>query len=469
MLFTILASTNKSALNTSANVFNYLTPFLHWISTAQGLFCLALGAVVAYYGLYGRRGTHVLLYLASLTGMIGFFVSKYHNNTLIPVLESFRNLCRPIYVLMVGLLAMRLIIQHGTLRSAAARASAMTFMALQFAFSLRLILVAPERSFGTIVLDLLLFYGVWELLRRSIQSGRDVIDYISVLLAAGATFYLLSGMQLALGNMHHIVFTGHFCGISQNPQFTGETTAILIVCANFVVISGYSAPWQKTFALCCACGMLPFMLWTGSRTAMGMCVVGLLILHRVSIRRWAIFAVIGAVTYELYTHYFGSGTRAVEHLVSSTNDRAAEWAKGLSVFSAHPILGQAAAQTLVECSFIVIMATMGSVGIVLLVTMIASVAREVIHVFRHRDLLDPELRKMVEFACAITLAQASGMTFDAYLVAAATTQAIISWMSLSLLAVSWDAVEARRHGSVPAAMPPANPAMGANAALPAAP
>ena len=166
MLFTILASTNKSALNTSANVFNYLTPFLHWISTAQGLFCLALGAVVAYYGLYGRRGTHVLLYLASLTGMIGFFVSKYHNNTLIPVLESFRNLCRPIYVLMVGLLAMRLIIQHGTLRSAAARASAMTFMALQFAFSLRLILVAPERSFGTIVLDLLLFYGVWELQRR---------------------------------------------------------------------------------------------------------------------------------------------------------------------------------------------------------------------------------------------------------------------------------------------------------------
>ena len=466
MLLTILASSNRSALNTSSDVFNYLNPFLHWISTAQGIVCLALGAGVAYYGLYGRRGVHLLLFLASLTGMVGFFVSKYHNNTLIPALEAFRNLCRPIYVLMVGLLTVRLIIHYNTLRWTAARASAMAFMALQFAFSLRLILVAPERSFGTIVLDLMLLYGVWELLRRSITSGRDVIEYIMVLLGAGAAFYLLCIVQLTLGDLHHIVFTGRFCGIAQNPQFTGETTAILIICANFVVISGYSARWQKIFALCCACGMLPFMLWTGSRTSMGICAVGLLILYRVSIRRWAVFAVVGAVAYELYTQYFHRGARAVEHLVSTNNDRYAEWAKGLAVFSAHPILGQAAAQTLVECSFIVIVAALGSVGIVLLVTLIAAVAREIIHVFRYRDVLDPELRKMAEFACAITIAQAAGMTFDAYLVAAATTQAIISWMSLSLLAVAWDAVEARRHGFVPAAVAPANPTVDGNAVLP---
>ncbi len=471
MVLTLLASENQTALRTGRDVFNYLGPLIHWISTPTGIVALFFIAVGGYYFLYGKRGVELMLFVASLTGMVGFFHSVYHNNTLIPVLQSFRSICKPAYVITIGLMAVRFIISYDSLRWSPPRKSAMAFMALQFIFSLRLILVAPERSFGTILLDLMLFYGMWELLRRSITSGRDIVNYTLALFAGGLAFYGLSLMEIVLGNIHHIVFVGRFCGISQNPQFTGEVTAILIICANFIIISGYSRAWQKTVALSGACLMLPFMLWTGSRTAMGMCALGLLILYRISIRRWAVFAVVGGVTYELYTHYFRTGAQAITHLISSENDRSAEWSKGLAVFSQHPILGVASAQSLVESSFIVILYTLGSVGIIMLVVVAYTTAREVITVFRHRNVVDPELQKAVEFACAILIASAAGMTFDAYLIAAATTQAVISWFSLALLSVAYEAVQARLTGVMAAAPSAASPAaigIPGNAALPGA-
>lgn len=459
MIFTLLASENQTTAKTGRDVFNYLGPLLHWIGTPTGIFALVIIAVGGYYCLYGKRGVELMLFVATLFGMVGFFHSIYHNNTLIPVLQAFRSICKPAYVITIGLMAIRFIISYDSLRWSPPRKSAMTFMALQFLFSLRLILVAPERSFGTILLNLMLFYGLWELLRRSITSGQDIVTYTMALFAGGLAFYGLSLMEIVLGNIHHIVFVGRFCGISQNPQFTGEVTAILIICANFIIISGYSRAWQKTVALSGACFMLPFMLWTGSRTAMGMCAVGLLILYRISIRRWAVFAVVGAVTYELYTHFFRHGAQAVAHLISSENDRGAAWSHGLAIFSQHPILGSAAAQSLVESSFIVILSTLGSVGLVMLVVVAYTTAREVITVFRHRSVLDPELKKAAEFACAILIASAAGMTFDAYLVAAATTQAIISWFSLALLSVAYEAVQVRLTGLMSPAPGTANPPM----------
>ncbi len=446
MVFTLLASENQTTLKTGRDVFNYLGPLIHLIGTPTGVFALAIIAVGGYYFLYGKRGVELMLFVATLFGMVGFYGSIYHNNTLIPVLQSFRSICRPAYVITIGLMAMRYIISYNSLRWSPPRKSAMAFMALQFLYSLRLILVAPERSFGTILLDLMLFYGLWELLRRSITSGQDIVKYTMALFVGGLAFYGLSLMEIVFGNIHHIVFVGRFSGISQNPQFIGEVTAILIICANFIIISGYSRAWQKIIALSGACFMLPFMLWTGSRTAMGMCAVGLLILYRISIRRWAVFAVVGAVAYELYTHFFHNGTQAVAHLVSGMNDRGAAWSKGLAVFSQHPIFGMAASQSLVECSFIVILAALGSVGLVMLIVVAYTTAREVITVFRNRSILDPELQKAVEFACAILIASAAGMTFDAYLIAAATTQAIISWFSLALLSVAYEAIQARLTG-----------------------
>lgn len=272
------------------------------------------------------------------------------------------------------------------------------------------------------------------------------METILAIIAGVLAFYGLSVVQLVLGDPHHIVFQGRFCGLSQNPQCTGEVTALLILCANYVLISGYSSRWQKLAGLSAACIMLPFMIWTGSRTAMGMCALGLLIFHRVSVRRWAVFAVVGITTYEIYRNFINPAGRAAQHLISTENDRGAQWSKGIALFLQHPLLGHPTRQTIVECSYIVTAAALGSVGLILLAILLANVARDIIFVFTHRPTLDPELRKTSEFACAIVIAGAAGMTFDAYLLATATTQAILNWVSLAILAVACDAVEARMAG-----------------------
>ena len=413
MTFTLLAITHNTPKGVGRDVFNYLGPFLHRMETPVGILGLAFAAVLAYYCLYGKRGIQVALALATLTGMVGYFSSKYQNNTLIPMLESFRTICKPAFVFLIGLLAFRFILNREMFRWAQPRRSIYAFLALQIAFSLRMVNFAPERMIGTLLLNLALFLGLFQLLRRWATSGQDIVDIAFALVAGGLGFYFLSAIQLVLGNPHHIVFAGRFCGIAQNPQYTGEVTALLILCANFVIISGYSAAWQKLVGLSAACIMLPFMLWTGSRTAMGMCALGLLIFYRVSVRRWVIFAVVGLAAYEGYKNFINPGGRAVGHLLSTQNDRGTQWSKGIAVFLQHPILGNSAAQSLVECSYIVAAAALGSVGIILLVILLANVARDIIFVFTHRSVLDPELRKASEFICAIVIAAAGGMTFDA--------------------------------------------------------
>ena len=59
MVFNLLASENQTALKTGRDVFNYLGPLLHWITTPTGVIALAFIAVggVLLPVWQARRGT----------------------------------------------------------------------------------------------------------------------------------------------------------------------------------------------------------------------------------------------------------------------------------------------------------------------------------------------------------------------------------------------------------------------------
>lgn len=428
--------------NSSVNVLNYLHPLLKFLATPMGLVAFAFGFAVLAYGLQGRRGKDVLVFIAVLTGMVGYFVSKYWNNTLIAPLEDFRALCKPLFIIAIALLALRYLLTQSTLRAVPPRNAAVAFLVLMVAYALRGAIGAPERAVAGTLAMILMFVGVIQFVRKSTRTGEDLAATLSAVVLAGMTFYFLSIVQLVLGAHDSIVFGGRFSGLSGNPQNVGENTACLILVANYLIVSGYSSRRQRLLGILAVALMFPFLLWTGSRNSAGMVAVGLFVMNGAKIRRWVIFGAIAAVAWEVYSHLYRHAAAGASHLGSGVNDRTRVWAHTWHVFLAHPVFGKFAANAMVESSYLSIAAGMGLVGVAILVVLMELQARDMLLIFRNRSRLSAEGRKLCDFSLALATALVAGMFFDAYLLSLSTTQGFFVALALSLTGVAVDFVGA---------------------------
>ncbi|MDA8376900.1 MAG: O-antigen ligase family protein [Planctomycetia bacterium] len=288
----------------------------------------------------------------------------------------------------------------------------------------------------------LLFFGVMQYIRQSITTGDDIANIVSAVVIAGLTFFALSAIQLRYG-ASRIVASGRFFGLSQNPQSIGEQTASLFLMANFLIISGFSSKRQKILGIIGVLIMTPFLIWAGSRTGMGMTVVGLLILNGIKVRRWIAPVALIVVAWELYAHLYSHATKAAMRLGTTLNDRTATWYASWHVFLNHPLFGESGARILIENSFLSVAMTMGVVGLVVLILLALQEGQDILFIFSHRNKLDVESKKFCDFVCALAISFAAGMFFDAYLMAIATTEAILAYMILAFTSVAYDLVIAK--------------------------
>ena len=134
--------------STVFDVFNYLHPLLNFLITPLGLFAFVAFAGLIVYGWQGRHGRELLLSLAVLTGMVGYYISPYWNNTLIGPLESFRAMCKPLFVIALLVLALKYLVSGHSMRPAPARHAAVAYLALLAIYALRTGFTAPERALG---------------------------------------------------------------------------------------------------------------------------------------------------------------------------------------------------------------------------------------------------------------------------------------------------------------------------------
>ncbi len=425
------------------NVLDYLDPLFRFLETPFGMVALVLLVSVAIYALRGRRGRELLIFLVTLTGMVGYLNSIYWNNTLIPPLETFRGLCKPMFVIGLVLMTIRYAISRPSLRETTVRWAALALPALMVVYGLRQLSVAPERTAGAFAMLALLSFGVMQYLRRSITSGEDIAAILSATVAAGLAFFALSAVQIMFAGTSNVVFNDRFSGMSQNPQSVGEQAASLFIIANFLIISGFSSRRQKILGIAGVLVMTPFLIWTGSRTGMGMTVVGLLILNGAKARRWIAPATLMVVAWEIYAHLYHHATKAAMRLGSTVNDRTAVWEHSLRMFESHPLLGIGGVHLLVENSFLAVLMATGLPGLLVLVMLAFNQGRDILFIFSHRRRLDAESRKFCEFVCALAISFVAGMFFDAYLMAIATTEAILAYMIMAFTSVAYDMVVAK--------------------------
>jgi hypothetical protein len=446
--------------NSSVDVLNYLHPLLKFLSTPAGLAAFVVGLLVLGYGLQGRRGKEVLIFIAVLTGMVGYFVSKYWNNTLIAPLEDFRAFCKPLFIISIASLALRYFLTQSTLRQAPPRGAALAFLVLMLAYALRGAVPAPERAVAGSIAMILMFYGVIQLVRRSTRTGEDLAAALSAIVLAGMTFYLFSIIQLIFGAHDSIVFANRFAGLSDNPQNVGENTACLILVANYLIVSGYSSRRQKLLGIVAVALMFPFLLWTGSRTSAGMVAVGLFIMNGTKVRQWVVFGSLAAVAWEAYSHFYRGADVAAVRLGSTVNDRSAGWIHTWGIFLKHPIFGKFASHTWVENSYLSVAGDLGLLGVAVLVVLMELQARDMLHIFRYRSRLNPKGQRVCDLALGLSTALAAGMVFDAYLLSLSTTQGFFVALALALTGVAVDQVDAVAHPAHAGAAPIRGPTTG---------
>ena len=296
----------------------------------------------------------------------------------------------------------------------------------------------------------LLFLAIIQFVRRSVTTGEGLTALLSAFLIAGLGFYLLSAVQLVLGAPDSIVFVGRFCGLADNPQNTAENTACMLLMANYLILSGFSSRWQKALAVLAMLVMFPFLLWTGSRTGVGMVLVGLTAMNGTRVRRWLAVCVVVLAGWELYSHLFHGVAVAGSHLTSTLNDRSGPWIRGWNAFVSHPLVGQVSVKILVENSFISVAMGLGVLGLIILLILANAQIRDMVAIFQGRSRVDPESRKICDFALALSAALAAGMFFDAYLLAVATTQAVFVSVALAFTAIAVDLVYAQNPVVEPA-------------------
>ena len=143
-----------------------------------------------------------------------------------------------------------------------------------------------------------------------------------------------------------------------------------------------------------------------------------------------------------YSHFFGSSSLLTSHVFSLQNDRIIPWTRGWELFVSHPLFGVGGAEFLLENSFLSVAMNLGIVGVGILAVLAYSQAEDIVFVLKNKGRLAPEPRKICDFVLALSMAFISGMFFDAYLLAVATSEALIAAMVLALTSVACDLVAA---------------------------
>ncbi len=418
------------------NVFDYLGPLTRLLGTPKGMFGAVAFFAMVLYAVSSRNGKKFLIFLATLTGMVGYYHSIYWNNTLIGPLETFRGFCKPLFVVAIALLAARYMRDRSGMPNGSLPAGAVAFITLELLFVLRVMFIAPERTAGALVLITMLFLGVLQYIRRSVWTPEDFISLLCACVTASLVFFGLSTIQLIFGPPDRIVINGRFTGLSDNPQHVAEAGACIFLMAAYVLTSGAASRGQRLLCLVGAAVLVPFMVWTGSRTGAGMTAVGLLVLNRAKFKRWVGLAILGAVSFKIYSYFSPAASAIASRLGSTADTRIKGWLIALSAFVRHPLFGRPGLTVITESSVLSVAAALGIVGLAVFAVMVLALFNDLSFVYRNRGRLDEEDRKMCEFICAFAAAFFAGSFFDAYLLAIATSAAVFMGMILAFTSIA---------------------------------
>jgi hypothetical protein len=232
---------------------------------------------------------------------------------------------------------------------------------------------------------------------------------------AGATL-----IQLALDQ--RVLMVGpdaRFVGMSPNPQAAALSLAPMICIGLWLIFNDSRRRWRPLWVGLVALDVV-LLLWTGSRTGVGMTVLGAMAVMYRRLGRSIIFVpVVAGAAYGLLLLVSGLRIDVVpERLATLQNTRAQVWAILIGKALEHPIIGvgREGAEAS-ENSYLYGFAAFG-IGMLLLMLLFTAVsAWQVARVIRVRALVPWSHRSVPDLIVAFNIIYFAGAVFEGYLLA----------------------------------------------------
>ncbi len=252
-----------------------------------------------------------------------------------------------------------------------------------------------------------------------IDDEEDVHSLLRWILLANAAWFGMCMVQFVI-DRSLLVFgnSNRFVGLMSNPQHAGTFLACVTTTSLFMALNEPKKLWR--FA---AIGMLAvdvlLVLWTGSRTSLGMAVVGgagvLLTRMGRAVLMLPIVAAFFAIAMKVLGSGFSESTTTLERLSSGEDTRTAAWARMLHQALENPLLGAGISNAgSSENAWLFGFASygIGMLGLSLLLTLVAGM--QLLKAFKSRWGLPKEQQTVIDLSAGLVLAFFAGAVFEGF-------------------------------------------------------
>ena len=233
--------------------------------------------------------------------------------------------------------------------------------------------------------------------------------------AAGGLFALASAVQ-GIIDPDAVKWNGRFYATTANPQFASTTIGWLSAPVAYLLIQSGVKRWLR-LAACLTLGLLAvFLLWTGSRTGLLMCLVGVALLFRLRLGKFFVAGAAAAVVLVIGLQFFGEEVQGADRLLSMQDTRTGAWTSMWRSFQGNPLLGGATSEDFgSENSYLWTAARYGLFGFLPLLVAVASYAWFCLKLTAAKRAMGKSHRLMADLVVAVIVVVGVGAMFEGYL------------------------------------------------------
>lgn len=412
----------------------YIDFFIQAFTSATGQILFFSGILVVAYILMARRGVWagcamlLMCGIASLLQNSGLYTGTEQNFS--RPTTALLNMARVAFTAVLMVMTFRLVVGTHDLRRLKIGLSGWCLLILQLLFALRMLLSGDSaRAILSSVMACCLVAGVLMLLLYHLREPEDVRKLQSAIFTAGVAFVVICTYEYTRfpGS---VLQGGRFTGISGNPQFAGIFLAIQSITAFSLSHHPSLSRWYRILTGAGAVIFASFVFWTGSRTGMGMLVVGIVAVNRAKILQWIRLAVILLPAFFLWVTLFPATMSNADRARDLTNTREGPFSMGWRAFVKNPAFGDPNFGV-VENSYLTVAASTGMVGVAILLLLVWSHSSDVVRAYRYSR-RDPSVTPVVDYVIGLTIALGAGAMFEGFLLGYATASIVFVYITLAL-------------------------------------
>lgn len=297
-----------------------------------------------------------------------------------------------------------------------------------YAGMVRLVSGFPEDGMASMVFAVITIPIVAIVVTSLIDEWDDFYRPLRIIALTSVVWVGGVGVQFVIAWKKLVVQHGlsRFHGLLANPQHAAVFTSVVCITCLFLLLNDPKQRYKPLWAALAGINGI-FVLWTGSRTGLGMLGIGLMsVLYARIGRAILLLPVVGLVGLLAFNFLMSSNIEFdLEGLVSRGDTRSAVWRRMLEEISANPLFGVGLPKDIPsENSFLFGMASYGvGMGFLLFLTVVV-VGVQVLGLWRRKRMFPIRERRLIELLTGFYAMYFAGAMFEGYMIARVSTSLV---------------------------------------------